>query len=331
MNIPEKVCQMCNNIFKPTNNKQRYCKDCGQIHQKEYQRAYDKVIHKEINCIICNKPFIQKSTTNKYCSDECMRIGRNLNKKRLRGTLSGLKKCSICGKDFKFTTSGQKYCEECKSIARERQIKLDKQRAKIKKNTTEYGYKKTPCIDCGIIIEYKYSKKKRCDSCLIIHNKNAQKSNSEKRYKESPEKYREQSRLYRAAHKEEISARAKIRKKRKMQDPLYRLANTVGCMMRDVLVRNNNYGKNTRSIEYLGCSIEYLKEHLEKQFEPWMNWENYGKYPDGWDIDHSTPLATATTIDELLPLLWYTNLQPLNSYINRNVKRDKINFVIPLI
>lgn len=32
-----------------------------------------------------------------------------------------------------------------------------------------------------------------------------------------------------------------------------------------------------------------LKRHLEKLFEPWMNWNNHGRYTNNWnDQDPST-------------------------------------------
>ena len=55
-----------------------------------------------------------------------------------------------------------------------------------------------------------------------------------------------------------------------------------------------------------------------------MNWENYDKYPNGWDVDHIIPLSSAKTEEDLIRLLHYTNLQPLNSKYNREVKRDNV-------
>lgn len=56
-----------------------------------------------------------------------------------------------------------------------------------------------------------------------------------------------------------------------------------------------------------------------------MSWDNHGKYngePNyGWDIDHIIPLRTAVDEKELFNLCFYNNLQPLCSYINRNVKK----------
>ena len=57
-----------------------------------------------------------------------------------------------------------------------------------------------------------------------------------------------------------------------------------------------------------------------------MSWENYGLYNGdlnyGWDIDHIIPLSSTLSEDEIIKLNHYTNLQPLDSYINRYVKRN---------
>jgi hypothetical protein len=59
-----------------------------------------------------------------------------------------------------------------------------------------------------------------------------------------------------------------------------------------------------------------------------MTWENKGLYngnPNyGWDIDHIIPLSEAKSKDDVIRLNHYTNLQPLCSYINRDVKKNKI-------
>jgi len=74
-------------------------------------------------------------------------------------------------------------------------------------------------------------------------------------------------------------------------------------------VKNLYKKENTK--ELLGCSIEYLKIHLEKQFQPGMNWDNYGVY--GWHVDHIKPcfLFNMNDIDEQKKCFHYTNLQPL--------------------
>ena len=60
----------------------------------------------------------------------------------------------------------------------------------------------------------------------------------------------------------------------------------------------------------IGCTQEELISHLEKQFTPEMNWDNYGPY---FHIDHIIPCnAWDLTNDlELKACFHYTNLQPL--------------------
>ena len=90
-------------------------------------------------------------------------------------------------------------------------------------------------------------------------------------------------------------------------------------------IRSKNFKKLSRTEQILGCSFDDLKLHLESQFESWMTWENRGLYngePNfGWDVDHIIPLNSALTLDDVIRLNHYTNLQPLCSYINRNIKK----------
>ena len=54
-----------------------------------------------------------------------------------------------------------------------------------------------------------------------------------------------------------------------------------------------NLGRKTSSIlNYLPYSLDELKYHIEKQFEPWMNWNNYGNFEYNrkkWHLDHIKP------------------------------------------
>jgi hypothetical protein len=78
--------------------------------------------------------------------------------------------------------------------------------------------------------------------------------------------------------------------------------------------------KNNKSVQILGCTIEEFKLHIEKQFEPWMNWENKSKatfeLEKTWNLDHIISLGNARTIEEKILLNHYTNLRPLDAIIN---------------
>lgn len=116
-------------------------------------------------------------------------------------------------------------------------------------------------------------------------------------------------------------------KERRKTDILYRLKLDMRSSIGNVL-RKKGYTKKSKTNEILGCSYEEFMRYIESKFEPWMNWENYGlyksgKYNYGWDIDHIIPLSSAKAEEEMIKLNHYSNLQPLCSYTNRVIKRDK--------
>ena len=84
-------------------------------------------------------------------------------------------------------------------------------------------------------------------------------------------------------------------------------------------------------LKFLPYAIQQLKDHLEKQFESWMNWENQGKYivnewDDNntktwkWQIDHIMPqsdLPYKSMEDENFKICWaLSNLRPLSAKQN---------------
>jgi len=117
-------------------------------------------------------------------------------------------------------------------------------------------------------------------------------------------------------------------KERRKNDPLFKLSNNVRGLIR-LSIKNKGLKKNSKTAIILGCSFEEFKTYLESKFESWMNWDNYGLYngtPNyGWDIDHIIPSSLATNEEELLKLNNFSNLQPLCSYVNRDIKIDKVN------
>jgi hypothetical protein len=107
-------------------------------------------------------------------------------------------------------------------------------------------------------------------------------------------------------------------------DPVYRMK----VQMRKLLIKAlNGQSKSKTTEQIIGCTYTELKDHIESQFEAWMTWDNKGLYNGdfnyGWDIDHIVPLATAKSPEDILYLNHYTNLRPLCSHVNRNIKRDK--------
>jgi len=71
----------------------------------------------------------------------------------------------------------------------------------------------------------------------------------------------------------------------------------------------NGKSKSKRTLELLGCTVKYLIEHLEKQFQPGMNWQERHLF----HIDHIRPCASfdLNIPEEQEKCFHYTNLQPL--------------------
>lgn len=100
-----------------------------------------------------------------------------------------------------------------------------------------------------------------------------------------------------------------------------------------IKILSHNYNKKNRVYDVLkgrtknllGCSIKFLKKHLESQFKLGMSWDNYGLY--GWHVDHIRPCASfdLSKPEEQRKCFHYTNLQPLWAEEN-NRKRAKCHF-----
>lgn len=136
------------------------------------------------------------------------------------------------------------------------------------------------------------------------------------------EKVKKQHRDYYQKNK---SAWVEYSKQRAEIDPIYKAK----ISLRKLILKSlsgQSKSKNTQQI--IGCSFEEFVKHIESQFEPWMNWSNKGVYNGqlnaGWDIDHIIPLSSAKSVEQIYKLNHHSNLRPLCSYVNRNIKRNKI-------
>ena len=147
------------------------------------------------------------------------------------------------------------------------------------------------------------------------------------KYREdNKDKLKQQKDKWREKNKDKIKQQKReYRKMKNETDPMYRLYQLVSAIIRKSF-NYNGYKKNSRTYEIIGISFEELKIYLESKFEDWMTWENRGLYNGefnyGWDIDHIIPLSSAKTKEDIIRLNHYTNLQPLCSKVNRDIKKD---------
>lgn len=133
------------------------------------------------------------------------------------------------------------------------------------------------------------------------------------------------SKAYYEKNKDKVIARTSANDRiRRKNDPLYAFRKQV----RSTIATRAFSGRKSKSTEQiLGCTIDFFISYIESKFEPWMNWSNRGLYNGtfnfGWDVDHIIPISSAKTQEEAIKLSHYTNLQPLCSKVNRDIKRDK--------
>jgi|694.fasta_scaffold08823_6 hypothetical protein len=101
-------------------------------------------------------------------------------------------------------------------------------------------------------------------------------------------------------------------------DVHYRLVKSVRGRLRVAV--NGGY-RSGSAVRDLGCSIEELKSHIERQWVGCMSWENWGSGPGTWQIDHVYPLAQTDLTDraQLLAACNWRNLQPM--WFEDNVRK----------
>ena len=176
----------------------------------------------------------------------------------------------------------------------------------------------------------KHNKTQRAVKNKEYHKKHKDEIKERKRiwYAKNKTKIKTKNKIWRENNKKHLLAyQAEYTAKKYKTDPLYKIKTRVRKAIRHAF-KIKGCTKKTKTQHILGCSFDEFKLHLESKFETWMNWDNHGLYNGelnyGWDIDHIIPLSIANTEEEIIKLNHYTNLQPLCSYINRDIKKNNL-------
>lgn len=206
-----------------------------------------------------------------------------------------MKLCKICKKEFKPKVHNGTLCsDKCKyqnkklvmkSFKKRNPTYFDDYREENEKRLLEYSQK-----------WYEANRERKIES-----NKEWRESNTER--------VKEKSKNYYLINKEKLIEQARIYSlKRRNSDPIYKIRKNLRKRFHCALKGNQKSGS---AVKDLGCSIEEFKIYLESQFEPWMNWDNYGKE---WQIDHIRPLFKfdLTDPEQLKEACCYINLQPIS-------------------
>jgi hypothetical protein len=114
----------------------------------------------------------------------------------------------------------------------------------------------------------------------------------------------------------------KLYKKRYDNDPLFKMSRLLRCRT-SLCFSKFGVLKTKHTLELLGESYDFIMKYIESKFKKGMSWSNYGHKT--WHIDHIIPLSTAKTVDELIKLCHYSNLQPMWAYDNLR-KQGRIDY-----
>lgn len=147
---------------------------------------------------------------------------------------------------------------------------------------------------------------------LYQANKDKRKEYIKEHFKQNIDIYRQYSKKY--CTRDRAKRLAYLKRKLK-EDPIFAAKDKIGRTIASAAIRSHKQlpfstkrGVKLKEIEkVLGCSIEQFVLYFESLFQPGMTWANHGE----WHIDHIKPVATATTVDEVIELNHHTNLQPL--------------------
>lgn len=117
-------------------------------------------------------------------------------------------------------------------------------------------------------------------------------------------------------------------KRRRASDPAFRMRLNISSRISHLLQGRR---KSLPTLKLVGCSLEQLRQHIEKQFQPGMTWENYGT---AWHVDHKRPCADFSNLLDIAQqkeCFHFLNFQPLWAEQNL-IKNDRLDgFVEPAI
>ncbi len=264
--------------------------------------------------------------------------------------------CNVCkiNKDVnEFSPSQQilntSRCKDCLKLYRKQYRKNNKEKIlnkarlyrevniyKIRKYSNEHAkerYQKNK--DNELKRSKNYYKNHKNEKLIYRENtKNNKKEYDKIYYKNNKKELIEYQQEYKLIleNKEKINKRKNQREKeRRISDPAFKLRKNISRNINAYLKKNNSSKKGNSILKFLPYTIKELKEYLEKQFEPWMTWENQGRYNSKtwndndpttwtWQLDHIIPQSDLLYInmeDYNFKKCWaLENLRPLSAKIN---------------
>ena len=186
-----------------------------------------------------------------------------------------------------------KICSKCK---------IEKEVCEFYKNKSTFDGKRPECKSCSNKLSTLYNQKNK-EKINVIKKKYV--DNNKEKVKQTKKEWFDKNPKY---QKEWSIYKSKT-------DILFKLKNNMRSRL-GLFLKSKNLSKNNTTFHIVGCSPEFLKEYLEKQFLYGMSWDNRNE----WHIDHIIPLSSARTKEEMYKLCHYINLQPL--WLEDNLRKS---------
>lgn len=171
---------------------------------------------------------------------------------------------------------------------------------------------------------YEQNKEKLKQQAREHYNSNAEQYHEYDRQRSKTEERivyrRNYNETYYKNNREKLNAYDRQRYTKRRENIKYVLGQAMAGGIRRCIGNN----KADRHWEYLvGYTFEDLTKHLESQFTPEMNWDNFGSY---WEIDHIIPqniFSISSAEDKQFKICWsLANLRPLEKSLNRQRPKD---------
>ena len=246
--------------------------------------------------------------------------------------------CKKCRKEY-YKANADKIKEYYKANADKLKEYQKANADKLKEYRKEYrktnadkikeGKKKYRKTNAYKIKEYqKQYRKANADKIKEYQKANADKLKEyRKKYKKkyrkaNSDKIKEYKKKYRKANEDKIKEyRKEYSKNRLKNDPVFKFKHILRSNIGNTFKRacNGAYVKKSKTLDILGCDIEFFMRYISSKFQKGMTFENHGE----WHLDHIIPISKANTKEDIIRLNHYTNFQPLWAEDNLT-KSDKI-------
>ena len=222
--------------------------------------------------------------------------------------------CKTCRKSIYYSNHEKSLEEKSRDYYKHKESRLNKCKERYEGDRNRYIQKSKEY--------YANNKEKRAEQSKVYRAENAAIIKQKKReYYQRPDvkaKNKEKSRLWKENNPEK---RREMEKRYFEKNPIRKVIRNMRNRIYCVLKRNNA-SKADHTIKMLGCTPQFLKDHIESQFYNYtdeagrvieMTWDNLGNGPGTFQIDHIVALCLfdLTNSEEQHIANHWTTLQPL--------------------